>query len=208
MLFIFDFYAFFCAIKTGKVMKKIVVFASGSGTNAENIIKYFEKTKTGNVVAVFTNNRNAGVLERAKTYEIQTNVFSKEQLFEGEVLHKVNEIQPDLIVLAGFLLKFPANIIAAYPDKIINIHPALLPKYGGTGMYGMHIHKAIVANKENETGITIHFVNENYDEGNIIFQQNVVLAGDETPEEVAHKIHDLEQKHFPTVIEEILNLKS
>ena len=208
MLFIFDFYAFFCAIKTGKVMKKIVVFASGSGTNAENIIKYFAKTKTGNVVAVFTNNRNAGVLERAKTFEIQTNVFSKEQLFEGEVLHKVNEIQPDLIVLAGFLLKFPANIIAAYPDKIINIHPALLPKYGGTGMYGMHIHKAIVANKENETGITIHFVNENYDEGNIIFQQNVVLAGDETPEEVAHKIHDLEQKYFPTVIEEILNLKS
>ncbi len=208
MLFIFDFYAFFCAIKTGKVMKKIVVFASGSGTNAENIIKYFEKTKTGNVVAVFTNNRNAGVLERAKTYEIQTNVFSKEQFFEGEVLHKVNEIQPDLIVLAGFLLKFPANIIAAYPDKIINIHPALLPKYGGTGMYGMHIHKAIVANKENETGITIHYVNENYDEGNIIFQQNVVLAGDETPEEVAHKIHDLEQKYFPTVIEEILNLKS
>lgn len=208
MLFIFDFYAFFCAIKTGKVMKKIVVFASGSGTNAENIIKYFAKTKTGNVVAVFTNNRNAGVLERAKTYEIQTNVFSKEQLFEGEVLHKVNEIQPDLIVLAGFLLKLPANIIAAYPDKIINIHPALLPKYGGTGMYGMHIHKAIVANKENETGITIHFVNENYDEGNIIFQQNVVLAGDETPEEVAHKIHDLEQKYFPTVIEEILNLKS
>ena len=208
MLFIFDFYAFFCAIKTSKVMKKIVVFASGSGTNAENIIKYFAKTKTGNVVAVFTNNRNAGVLERAKTYELPAKIFSKEQLFEGEVLRKLNEIQPDLIVLAGFLLKLPANIISAYPDKIINIHPALLPKYGGTGMYGMHIHKAIVANKENETGITIHFVNENYDEGNIIFQQNVVLAGDETPEEVAHKIHDLEQKYFPTVIEEILNLKS
>lgn len=189
-------------------MKKIVVFASGSGTNAENIIKYFAKTKTGNVVAVFTNNRNAGVLERAKTYELPAKIFSKEQLFEGEVLRKLNEIQPDLIVLAGFLLKLPANIIAAYPDKIINIHPALLPKYGGTGMYGMHIHKAIVANKENETGITIHFVNENYDEGNIIFQQNVVLAGDETAEEVAHKIHDLEQKYFPTVIEEILNLKS
>ena len=189
-------------------MKKIVVFASGSGTNAENIIKYFAKTKTGNVVAVFTNNRNAGVLERAKTYELPAKIFSKEQLFEGEVLRKLNEIQPDLIVLAGFLLKLPANIIAAYPDKIINIHPALLPKYGGTGMYGMHIHKAIVANKENETGITIHFVNENYDEGNIIFQQNVVLAGDETPEEVAHKIHDLEQKYFPRVIEEILNLKS
>lgn len=208
MLFIFDFYAFFCAIKIGNVMKKIVVFASGSGTNAENIIKYFAKTKTGSVVAVFANNRNAGVLERAKTYELPTKVFSKEELFEGEVLRNLYKIQPDLIVLAGFLLKLPANIIAAYPDKIINIHPALLPKYGGTGMYGMHIHKAIVANKENETGITIHFVNENYDEGNIIFQQNVVLTGDETPEEVAHKIHYLEQKYFPEVIEEILNLKS
>lgn len=189
-------------------MKKIVVFASGSGTNAENIIKYFAKTNTGSVVAVFTNNPNARVLERAKNYELPTEVFSKEQLFEGEVLHKLNEIQPDLIVLAGFLLKFPAKIIVAYPEKIINIHPALLPKYGGKGMYGMNIHNAVVANNEKETGITIHFVNENYDEGNVIFQQNIDLTGDETPEEVAHKIHELEQKYFPTVIEEILNLKS
>ena len=189
-------------------MKKIVIFASGSGTNAENIIKYFAKTKTGSVEAVFTNNANSRVLERAKNYELPTEVFSKEQLFERGVLHKLHEIQTDLIVLAGFLLKFPANIIAAYPGKIINIHPALLPKYGGKGMYGMHIHNAIVANNEKETGITIHFVNENYDEGNIIFQQNVVLAGDETPEEVAAKIHELEQKYFPRVIEGILNPKS
>ena len=189
-------------------MKKIVVFASGSGTNAENIIKYFAKTKTGSVVAVFTNNPNARVLERAKSYELPTEVFSKEQLFESEVLRKLNKIKPDLIVLAGFLLKFPENIIAAYPDKIVNIHPALLPKYGGKGMYGMHIHNAVVANKEIETGITIHYVNENYDEGNIVFQQNVVLLGDETPEEVARKIHELEQEYFPKVLEEILNLKS
>lgn len=189
-------------------MKKIVLFASGSGTNAENIIKYFVQSKLGTVVAVFTNNPNAKVIERAKKYGVSTQIFSKEQLFEGEVLQKINVIQPDLIVLAGFLLKFPENIIAAYPDKIINIHPALLPKYGGKGMYGMHIHKAIVDNKEKETGITIHFVNENYDEGNIIFQQNVVLAGDETPEEVAAKIHELEQKYFPKVIVGILNQKS
>ena len=185
-------------------MKKIVVFASGSGTNAENIIKYFIKTKTGSVVAVFTNNPNARVLERAKNYELLTEVFSKEQLFESEILQKLNKIKPDLIVLAGFLLKFPENIIAAYPDKIVNIHPALLPKYGGKGMYGMHIHNAVVANKERETGITIHYVNKNYDEGNIVFQQNVVLAGDETPEEVAAKIHELEQKYFPEVIEKLL----
>lgn len=208
MLFIFIFYAFFCATKNCWGMKKIVIFASGSGTNAENIIKYFAKAETASVEAVFTNNPKAGVLERAKNYEMPTEVFSKEQLFESEVLHKLNEIQPDLIVLAGFLLKFPANIIAAYPNKIINIHPALLPKYGGKGMYGMHIHNAIIANKETETGITIHYVNENYDEGNIVFQQNIVLTGDETPKEVAHKIHQLEQKYFPTVIEEILKLKS
>lgn len=181
-----------------------MIFASGSGTNAENIIKYFMKTKIGTVAAVFTNNPSAQVIDRAKNYGVATEIFSKTELIEGEVLQKINKIQPDWIVLAGFLLKFPKNIIAAYPNKIINIHPALLPKYGGKGMYGMHIHKAIVANKENETGITIHFVNENYDEGNIIFQQNVVLTGDETPEEVAHKIHELEQKYFPEVIEKLL----
>ncbi len=141
-------------------MKKIVIFASGSGTNAENIIKYFEETNTGTVAAVFTNNPNAQVIDKAKKYGVTIEIFSKEQLFESEVLQKINAIQPDWIVLAGFLLKFPQKIIAAYPNKIINIHPALLPKYGGKGMYGMNIHKAIVENKEKETGITIHYVNE------------------------------------------------
>ena len=188
-------------------MKKIVVFASGSGTNAENIMQFFEKTETGSVVAVFTNNPTAGVIEKAKKYSVPLEIFSKEDLNEGEVLQILNNFKPDWIVLAGFLLKFPKNIINAYPNKIINIHPALLPKYGGKGMYGMHIHRSVVENKEKETGITIHFVNENYDEGNIIFQQSVVLTGDETAEEVALKIHQVEQEYFPTVIEGILNQK-
>jgi phosphoribosylglycinamide formyltransferase-1 len=185
-------------------MKKIVVFASGSGSNAENIIKYFAKGKTGVVVSVFTNNANAKVIERSKKNDVSVEVFSKEELNESKVLHKLNQIQPDLIVLAGFLLKFPENIVEAYPNKIINIHPALLPKYGGKGMYGMHVHRAIVNNKEMETGITIHYVDENYDEGNILFQQSVSLTGTETPEEVAAKIHELEQEHFPLVIEKLL----
>ena len=185
-------------------MKKIVIFASGSGTNAENIMKYFVKTKIGTVAAVFTNNPNAQVIDRAKNYGVTIEVFSKDQLIEGEVLQKIDAIQPDWIILAGFLLKFPQKITAAYPKKIINIHPALLPKYGGKGMYGMHFHRAIVENKEKETGITIHFVNENYDEGAIIFQQSIILTGEETPEVVATKIHELEYKYFPEVIEKLM----
>ena len=185
-------------------MKKIVIFASGSGTNAENIMKYFVKTKIGTVAAVFTNNPNAQVIDRAKNYGVTIEVFSKDQLIEGEVLQKIDAIQPDWIILAGFLLKFPQKITAAYPKKIINIHPALLPKYGGKGMYGMHIHRAIVENKEKETGITIHFVNENYDEGAIIFQKSIILTGEETPEVVATKIHELEYKYFPEVIEKLM----
>lgn len=185
-------------------MKKIVIFASGSGTNAENIIKHFKNTSIGTVVAVFTNNPKAYVIERAKNFQLPTEIFSKEELNSDKILQKINAIQPDLIVLAGFLLKFPENIIAQYPDKIINVHPALLPKYGGKGMYGMNVHKAIVENKEKETGITIHYVNENYDEGNIIFQKKVTVLVTDTPEVVAEKIHELEQKCFPSVIEDLL----
>jgi phosphoribosylglycinamide formyltransferase-1 len=190
-------------------MKKIVVFASGSGTNAENIIKYFALNKTGTVVAVFTNNPNAKVIERAKNNHIPIEIFSKIELIESKVLQKLNAIQPDLIVLAGFLLKFPENIIAAYPNKIINIHPALLPKYGGKGMYGMNVHKAIVDNNEKETGITIHYVNEDYDEGGVVFQKKIILTGNESAEDIAESIHELEQKYFPEVIEKLItdNLK-
>ena len=180
-------------------MKNIVLFASGNGSNAEEIIRYFKKNNQGTVVAIFSNKPDAKVLDRAKNHNIPSVVFSKSQLNEGFVLEKLHQFQPDLIVLAGFLLKFPESILKEYP-KVINIHPALLPKYGGKGMYGMHIHKAIVDNKELETGITIHYVNENYDEGAIIFQKNVVLSGKETAEDVAAKIHLLEQEHFPKVI--------
>jgi phosphoribosylglycinamide formyltransferase-1 len=185
-------------------MKKIIVFASGSGTNAENIIKYFSNIEIAKVVSIFTNNASAKVIERAKNHQIPVEIFEKSELLERNVLQKIQEIDPDLIVLAGFLLKFPENIIEEYPNKIINIHPALLPKYGGKGMYGMHIHRAIVNNKEKETGISIHYVNENYDEGGIIFQQNVLLTEEDTPETVAEKIHELEQKHFPEIIHRIL----
>lgn len=204
MLFIIVFYPFFCANEKKLNMKKIIVFASGSGTNTENIIQYFEKRHSAKVVTVFTNNPNAGVIEKVKNYEIPIEIFSKLELNESKVLQKVNKINPDWIVLAGFLLKFPQNIIKLYPNRIINIHPALLPKYGGKGMYGMHIHQAIVDNKEIETGITIHYVNENYDEGSIIFQQKINLTGLETAEIVAAKIHQLEQEYFPKVIERLL----
>lgn len=185
-------------------MKKIVVFASGSGTNAENIIKYFSETKTGVVASVFTNNAKAKVIDRAKKYDVPTEIFSKEEFFEGKVLQKIKVIAPDLIVLAGFLLKLPQDLVETYPDKIINIHPALLPKYGGKGMYGMHVHKAVVENQEEKTGITIHYVNEHYDEGNIIFQKEVALTKEDTPEDVAAKIHELEQENFPMIVEKVL----
>ncbi len=189
-------------------MKKIIIFASGSGTNAENIISYLKKENQGNVVALFTDNTNAKVLEKVKKYDIPSVIFSKESLLGQNVLLKLNAFRPDLIVLAGFLLKFPKNIIDAYPNKIINIHPALLPKYGGKGMYGMNVHKSVFENNETETGITIHYVNENYDEGNIIFQKQVSIKNCNTPEEIASKVHELEHECFPEVIVEILNLKS
>lgn len=185
-------------------MKNILLFASGSGTNAENIILHFNKTATAKVVSVFCNNPNAKVLERAKNLNVESFVFSREDLSTEIVLHKVHQFQPDLIVLAGFLWKFPQNIIEAYPNKIINIHPALLPKYGGKGMYGMNVHKAILENKEPETGITIHYIDEHYDEGDIIFQKSVDVTDCTTPEEIAHKVQLLEQEFFPQIIEKLI----
>ena len=189
-------------------MKNIVLFASGSGTNAENIILYFRENPNVTVAAVFCNNPYAGVLEKAARWNVPTEVFTKEALNSKTVLQKVASYKPDLIVLAGFLLKFPEEIVTVYPNKIINIHPALLPKYGGKGMYGMHVHRAILNNKEKETGISIHYVNEHYDEGGLIFQQNVAIEDCTSAEEIAARIHQLEQKHFPVIIEQVLNLKS
>ncbi|WP_313806233.1 phosphoribosylglycinamide formyltransferase [Flavobacterium sp.] len=185
-------------------MKKIVIFASGSGSNAENIILHFKNKSQRTVVAVLTNNSHAKVIERAENQNVEAIVFDKSQLNDGTILNKINAIQPDLIVLAGFLLMFPKDIIAHYPDKVINVHPALLPKYGGKGMYGMNVHKAVLENKEKETGITIHYVNEHYDEGAIIFQASVNIEDCKAPEEIAQKIHELEHEHFPLVIEALL----
>ena len=189
-------------------MKKIVIFASGSGSNAENIILHFKNNNQANVVSVFTNNLHAKVLERAQKLQVPTQVFHKTELSDGTVLNELNKIKPDLIVLAGFLLKFPETIIQQYPKKIINIHPALLPKYGGKGMYGMNVHQAVLENNEPETGITIHYVNENYDEGEFIFQKNVSIVNCKTPEEIVQKIHELEMEYFPKEIEKLLTAEN
>lgn len=186
-------------------MKKIVLFASGSGSNAETIIRYFQERDSAQVIAVFSNNPTAMVLDKAALYNLPTYVFDKEGLNSNLVLEKLQGIQPDLIVLAGFLLQLPLAIIQAFPDKIINIHPALLPKYGGKGMYGIHVHKAVLANKEAETGITIHYVNEHYDEGRYIFQKNILTTGCATAEALALKVLALEHEHFPKIIERLLS---
>jgi phosphoribosylglycinamide formyltransferase-1 len=185
-------------------MKKIILFASGSGTNVENIVNYFKANQHIGVLSVFTNNPKAKVIERATRLDIACNIFSKDALYNGTVLSQIEALQPDLIVLAGFLLQFPKNIIAAYPNKIINVHPALLPNYGGKGMYGMHVHQAVFDNKESETGISIHLVNEHYDEGTIIFQAKTNIENCTSPEAIAAKIHELEQAYFPAVIEKFL----
>lgn len=154
--------------------KRIVIFASGSGTNTENIIKYFQRTQFAEVVLVLSNKKDAKVLERAQNHGIAAVSFTKDELIsEDGVLKFLKKSELDLIVLAGFLLKFPEIILKAFPNKVINIHPALLPKYGGKGMYGNLVHEAVVKNNEVETGITIHYVNENYDEGTIISQKKV-----------------------------------
>ncbi|CAN5254295.1 phosphoribosylglycinamide formyltransferase [soil metagenome] len=185
--------------------KKLVIFASGSGTNAENIIRYFKSRGTAEVVAVFSNNRNSGVLKRAHDLDVKPLHFDREALYEtNEVLNILKDLDPDLIILAGFLWLFPNKMLDCFPEKVINIHPALLPKFGGKGMYGEAVHKAVVENGETTTGISIHFVNENYDEGNIIFQESFPVNPQMTHLEVAEKIHELEYKHFPEVIEKIL----
>lgn len=185
-------------------MKKVLLFASGAGSNVENIIQYFKNNPEISIVGIFTNNPKAKVLEIAEKHHVPTLIFNKEELSGGFVLGKIMNLQPDLIVLAGFLWKFPEHIIAEYPNRIINIHPALLPKYGGKGMYGMKVHQAVLENNEKETGITIHYVNEHYDEGEFIFQKKVVIDDCETPNEIVARVQKLEHIHFPLVIEKIL----
>lgn len=185
--------------------KRIVIFASGSGTNAQNIIEYFNRGTFAEVVHVYSNKEDAYVLQRAKSLMVKASSFTRAELTaEDGVLLQLTQDRPDLIVLAGFLWKFPESILKEFPHQVINIHPALLPKYGGKGMYGNLVHEAVVANKEEHTGITIHYVNEAYDEGAIIFQAAIEVHTSDTPETVAKKVHQLEYEHFPKVIERVL----
>lgn len=185
-------------------MKTILLFASGSGSNVENIVHYFKEKNQSVQFHIFSNKKEAFVLQRAKNLGLPATVFTKEEMLNGTLTKRVQELAPDFIVLAGFLLKFPSDLIELYPNKIVNIHPALLPNYGGKGMYGMHVHQAVVANKESESGITIHYVNEHYDKGAVIFQKQVSIALVDTPEDVASKIHELEYEFFPKVIDDLL----
>lgn len=186
-------------------MKKIIIFASGSGSNAEQIITYFKDNKNVEVGLILSNNPKAGVLERAKKLQVPSIVFDRQAFYHSEiVLDILRNQKPDLIVLAGFLWKFPENIIDKFPNKIINIHPALLPKYGGKGMYGSFVHQAVIENKETKSGITIHYVNENYDEGAIIFQTETEVTKSDTTDSLAQKIHQLEYNHFPKIIASLL----
>lgn len=187
---------------------RLVLFASGSGSNVENIVNHFADKQEVEITAVYCNKEGAGVLDRAKRLGIPSRVFSRTEWRDPEgICRELVQSNTDLIVLAGFLWLVPAHIVSAFAERIINIHPALLPKYGGKGMYGHHVHEAVVAHGEKETGITIHYVNEHYDEGAIIFQKSVALSPADSPNEVAQKVHQLEYAHFPQVIEEILHKK-
>lgn len=182
-------------------MVRIAIFASGSGSNAEEIMKYFRHVEGKEISLVLSNKPDAFVLERAKKFDVQAVTFNRKELLDGHVLKVLQEHDIDYIVLAGFMMLIPQNLIDAYPDKILNIHPALLPKYGGKGMYGDHVHTAVKENQESETGITIHVVNERYDEGQIIFQAKCSLSHNDSIEEIAKKVHALEHANYPKIID-------
>jgi phosphoribosylglycinamide formyltransferase-1 len=184
-------------------MIKLAIFASGSGSNAENIANYFSSSEDIKVAVILSNKRDAYVHERARKFNIPSFTFTKSDFDNGTaILEKMTEYNIDFIVLAGFLLKVSNNIIDAFPNRIVNIHPALLPKYGGKGMYGDNVHNAIKNAGEKETGITIHYINENYDEGDIIFQAKCELSDQDTPINIANKVQLLEHMHYPKIIEE------
>jgi len=185
-------------------VKNIVIFASGSGSNAEKIVEHFRGSTAVKIAHIFCNNSDAGVIERAKRLDIPCSLFSREEYKNGALLRKIQSLQTDWIVLAGFLWLIPSEYVQAFPQRIINLHPALLPKFGGKGMYGHFVHEAVVAAGETESGITIHFVNEQYDEGAIIFQSSFPVLPGDTPEDVAKKGQVLEHRDFPKVIENLV----
>lgn len=180
----------------------LAIFASGSGTNAENIAKYFEGHEIIQVKEIFSNKKDAGVFARAEKLGIPSSTFSKEQFQDSSFIKQLEDI--DYIILAGFLWLVPAYLIKAFPNKIINIHPALLPKFGGKGMYGDRVHAAVIEEREKESGITIHLVNEEYDKGETLFHAKCNVSESDTPDSLAQKIHALEYEHFPKVIEDFI----
>ena len=185
-------------------MIQIAIFASGNGSNAAKIIEHFKPQKDVSFV-VLSNNANAFVIERAKRLGIEVAVFERTELYENEnVLNFLKCKEIDLVVLAGFMWLIPSNFVTTFPDKIVNIHPALLPKYGGKGMYGDHVHKAVIKNKETHSGITIHLVNEKYDEGQIIFQEKTKIEPQDTAETLAQKVHALEHQYYPLIVAELV----
>jgi phosphoribosylglycinamide formyltransferase-1 len=187
---------------SGNSRKNVAVFASGSGTNAQRIIEYFRDHPLISISLMISNKADAFVLERAAKLGVPSCVFSAKEIREVElVLRKLKEFRIEYLVLAGFLLKVPDALVKDYPNRILNIHPALLPKYGGKGMYGHYVHEAVIASGDQESGITIHRVNEHYDEGEIIFQAQCPVLPDDTPDSLAERIHSLEHRHFPGVIE-------
>ena len=188
-------------------MKKIAIFASGNGSNAENIIRYFQDRGSSAVVGVYCNKPGAFVLQRAENCGVPAVVFDRERFRNGELLGEIEAAGIDYIILAGFLWLLPPALVRRYSNRIINIHPSLLPKYGGKGMYGSHVHEAVISNGEKESGITIHVVNEEYDKGEILFQAKVEVSPEDTPSTLASKIHELEYEHFPLVIEQYITQK-
>ena len=190
------------------MIKNIAIFASGDGSNAQNIIDYFKSSTNIKVALVVSNKSTANVLNRAKKASIPTLLIDRTSFYETEeTIDHLRSANIDLIVLAGFLWMIPESLVKAFPDKIVNIHPALLPKFGGKGMFGMNVHKAVVEAKEKESGISIHFVNEQYDEGKIISQHVCPVAENDTAEDLAKKIHQLEYDNFPKAIADLLLVK-
>jgi phosphoribosylglycinamide formyltransferase 1 len=185
-------------------MHRLAILASGSGSNAEKIIEYFQGSTKAQIVLIASNKQDAYVLERAKKFGVPTFTFSRKEMESGVLLSKLKEDKIDWVILAGFLLKVPEELIRFFPNRMVNIHPALLPKYGGKGMYGHHVHEAVKTAGDSETGITIHLVNEQYDEGKIVFQAATSVTSEDTPDSIAHKVHALEHRYFPEVIESLL----
>ncbi|RFZ90366.1 phosphoribosylglycinamide formyltransferase [Mucilaginibacter conchicola] len=185
--------------------KRIAIFASGSGSNAQKIMEHFKKHNDAEVVLILTNNPQAYVLQRADNFEVPSHIFTRHEFYQtDDIISLLKNLQVDLIVLAGFLWLVPQSLLAAFPNKIINLHPALLPKFGGKGMYGDNVHKAVLAAGEEESGITIHFTNAEFDEGEIIHQSRFKIEPDDTLEMVKFKGQQLEHQHFPKVIEGLL----